>query len=186
MRFRQQLQRSQLAVDAVAEHYRQRGLAVTVPALRIRPTLADRKAYSDHGDLFAGFHHRPAHRIEVKWRRLDFTAVEDFPYRTMNIDRVNKSGGLAYLYLQVNYTLTHAAMVHSRTRPSWQIDIVNEPRRGYSDYQIYRCPKGVARFFRLLRKPIPTPPPWQGRCHCGNPGLYVGPAGWACNEHRIT
>ena len=148
--FRGNLTHSREAALVVADYFRRLGYEVDVPRTKIRPTFEERAAYGDEGvDVWIC---RPdsmiRSKVEVKGRSLDFSGADDYPFATVNVDRVVKVAtyGLAVLYVSTNSALTHGCFILGRTSPHWLIEEGTDPRRGYSPYPIYRCPIGLCHF----------------------------------------
>lgn len=150
-RFRQNLERSVIAARAVAAHFRASGYEAEVPALRVRPTFADRHQYNDGGGdvLIWRKGSENKHKVEVKWRSETWTCPEEFKYPMMNIDRVRKKAPVALFYISVNKALTHAMIAKGRDKDKWVIETSTDPKRGYDPYPIYRCPVEYVEFVEL-------------------------------------
>lgn len=137
-RFRRELDRSWEAVQAVAWHYRGLGYRVAIPDPRLRPSRGDRAGYGDEYDLEV----EGRWRFEVKWRGLDFTCAEDFPYLTMMVDRAEKVARVVKRlagYLMVNRGLSHAALIRAATRPQWVERETLDRIKGYR-LRVLECP----------------------------------------------
>jgi hypothetical protein len=179
IRFRNNLQRANAACQAVAGYFRRHGYQ----AKAIPQAFVERQRFKDKGDVWIWTGSNPARQhVEVKRRNLDFTCAGDFPYDTINIDRVSKPV-LSFMYVSTNRKLTHAAIVRGDNWDQWSIEVVDEPRRGYQPYEIYRCRKQDAEFV-CLQAAAETGNPFFGHCGCGNPGLYWDLGHWYCNDCR--
>jgi len=161
LRFRQRLERSHQASVAVAAYLQSQGWLTEIPPIRIRPSFDQRQFFRDKGDVFIWHEGDPQKlKVEVKWRNLAFTCAEDFPFHSINIDRVSKPN-LASLYVSTNRDLTHALIVHLASRANWRVEMGTDPTRQYTPYEIYRCSKNDAEFVALLPSTIiavPDPP----------------------------
>lgn len=121
--FLEDLAKSRRAVNEFAGLLRSQGITAWLPPEQTRPNAADRRAYSDTGDLVLQI------RVEHKCRPdLSFTCREDYPYQTVFIDEVyNFDQKAAYgpplAYVIENADRTHVAVVYyAITRPHWKIE----------------------------------------------------------------
>jgi hypothetical protein len=181
IKFRNNLQRADAACATVAAYLRRQGWQAEV----VPQGYVERHLFHDNGDVLVWTDDDPQRRhVEVKWRNLDFTCAEDFPFQTVNIDRANKPE-LASLYFSVNRQLTHALIVASADRKRWVREFTGDPKRGYRRYEVYRCDKADAEFVCLLEPAAQPENTFFGYCACGQPGLYWTPdEGWFCNDCR--
>lgn len=181
--FRARLQRSHSASLAVANYLQRQGWQTEVPPVVIRPHFSQRKAYGDKGDLFIWKGANPKLTVEVKWRNVDFTSAETFPYPMVNVDRVNKPQ-LAFMYVSTNSSLTHALIIRASSKHAWRIELSSDPKRGYTPFEVYRCSLEHIEFVCLTPPPPSSEKRFYGHCHCGLPGLYIAYGQWACDQHR--
>jgi hypothetical protein len=145
-RFRKTLLASHAASESVGEYYRGRGYDVSVPPLVIRPTFGHRHKYGDKGDVHI-CKNGIRYIVEVKHRpKIWFTGAHDYPYSTINIDRVAKKI-LADMYVVVSADLSHAAFLSTKkTRHHWSIEVTPDNGKGYTPYRVYRCHKTIFTF----------------------------------------
>lgn len=71
----------------LAQRWTEMGLPVTTTPLSVRPSVEERAAYSDSGDLMVG-----RFKVEVKSRSLKFSAPFDFPFSTVLVCAANRLG----------------------------------------------------------------------------------------------
>jgi hypothetical protein len=153
-RFRRGLVREQEAKEVFGAYLRTLGYEVFVKPLRIRPKFQDRAAYSDGGaDILMGRPGKPLeHKVEVKRRSRNFACAGDYPYPTINLERVDKieKYGLALLYANVSDDLNYACCTMAKkTRSAWVAGDAHDTTRDYSEYQIYRVPTELCRFVAI-------------------------------------
>ena len=72
----------------VNDYFIDLGFKTQIDELKIRNNRNEINDFSDNGDLFI-FTKKGKLRIEVKSRNLSFTGIQDFPYDTILVDRVN-------------------------------------------------------------------------------------------------
>jgi len=177
-RFRKELLASQRPARIVAAWLsRTYSLHTEVPELKIRPanaTPAQRRAFTDKGDILAWKDHWPAkRRVEVKWRHIPFTCAEDFPFPSVNVDRLDHNLD-ALMFVGTNHSLTHAFVIHENTKPYWVEETSTDEARGYKPFRIYRCPLEHVTFVSL------TPPP-RPRLKARSSHLQGGPPVYRCS-----
>jgi hypothetical protein len=149
--FIRDLRGSRCAVFAVAEWIHARGWSVDIPAIQETPTAEARAAYADEGDIFA-YGRAPRRRIEVKNPRGLFTGPADWPWPHVFVaskEAADREGGSAAAYFIVNAGLTHAAVIHRRTREDWYVVSTAASNRG-GTYPVYACPIELVEFVSLL------------------------------------
>jgi hypothetical protein len=135
---------SREAVNAFASDARARGFQVWLPPEVVRPDASARRDYADDGDCMGLF------RIEHKVRHsVSWTCRDDFPYRTVIVDEVYKEDAKAHnpvlLYVIVDQTRTHAAVVYGWTRDKWEVERMYDPIQK-RDCDFYTIDKRYVRF----------------------------------------
>jgi hypothetical protein len=154
--FRSNVTRSRHAALVVADYLVRLGYEASVPETRIRPAFEDRSAYGDGGNdvVLCRRESFLVQKVEVKWRGLDFTGADDYPFATVNVDRVAKveACGPALLYVSANRLLTHGCFILGSTQPHWLVEESTDDARGYSPFRIYRCPIGLCYFEALTSR----------------------------------
>lgn len=122
--FVRDLEDSMAAVSRAAKWLSGFGYDCVVPPLKVRPTVDERAAYRDHGDMFISGHGKYNVRVEVKHRpKIHFTGRHDWPYFTMIVDAAHlwddaEVKPLAYIIM--NDDLTACAVVRGMTAERWQ------------------------------------------------------------------
>jgi hypothetical protein len=151
--FRANYAKSFNAVWAVARRiHRQGELEVRISPFHLRPTFAEREAYGDAGDILVRRMGRDDwERVEVKGRSLDFTCLDDFPYPSFFLERVNhlEKFDPAYAYFMANRALTRAAVVMGSTRPKWIGPTTFFDRTYGREANAYECPAELALWVSL-------------------------------------
>ena len=153
--------RSWPACKVVAEYYHNLGkeYSVQIAAKRFAPTAAQASEYSDDGDVILrliveeclGKNIFWRFRVEVKWRwEMDFTCVEDFPFPTImvaKVESVDKADD-AVVYVSVSRDLKYGAFIPVTTRQHWT-KVSNLVKNTGNVEQQYVCPKHLATFKRI-------------------------------------
>lgn len=147
------LEASKPAVLAVARYLERCGVTVTVPEIKVRPTVDQRADFADDGDIRC-YHHRLGHFItEVKGRDLDFDHETPYPFTTLILDpvaRFKAKGETPFVYYIVNAQLSHAQRVLvPSTQKSWTVEYVNDPRNERGHYECYLVHRNLARTVTL-------------------------------------
>lgn len=153
-RFRAAVQKSWKAAFRVAEVIHSKGdYSVFIEPLRIRKSQTERNGFGDTADVkICKFHSNDPKLIEVKWKDLDFTCAEDYPYDTVFLDRGCKADAVApYCYFVCNKALTVAAVAYWKaTREHWiGPNKYFDSRKGY-EFSTYECPKHLVKFESLV------------------------------------
>lgn len=146
-RFRSAVPKSWKAVWRVAEHYQLRGYSVTLPGYQMRDRFEEREGFGDDADLLVG----DRWRFEIKWREVDFTCADDFPYPSVLVDRVEKADKVkdtVSAYISVNKAMTHVAIIDPATREKWGARKRFDHVKRYP-LDVYECPKHLVRFEKL-------------------------------------
>jgi hypothetical protein len=154
-RFRSAVSNSWRAVWAVAQHIHRHGeRSIQVQPYRLRPSFDQRADYGDAADLLVCKGGDSWLPIEVKWRGLDFSGVEDFPFPTIFIDRAVKSQSTQPVcYFMVNRGITHAARIDWRTHDHWiGPNTYHDAKKGY-EVTVYECPLNLVHFLKLTVVP---------------------------------
>ena len=144
------LRRSDLAVRHVAAWLRRLGHNVTVPPLRVRPSVAERAAYRDAGDLY--IHDIPPDPLRVEVKRLwsvSFTCAADFPFASLFIMAVHKwtrATPRPYAVVVLDAAMHTAAVIDGRTANTWHRVTYRGSGR---EETVYACAPGCASFFRV-------------------------------------
>lgn len=156
-RFRTAIPKSWDAAWAVAAYIHGRGgFAVQVGAMVVRPTADERAAYGDAADILVKRHGTDEWKgIEVKWRELEFSSVQDYPFSTVFVDRCEKADKtLPAAYYMVNKSMTVAAMIAASTRLLWVgPKTYRDKVKGYP-VTVYECPVSAVRFVMLTRRGV--------------------------------
>lgn len=108
------LKASENSVNAIADHFREKGMSVWVPKTETRPTAAEARFYSDKGDLFVGWSWDALQEVEVKHRK-KLTFTNAWPRdETFYLDSKRKieNKGWPGFYAIANGPLTHYAWLH--------------------------------------------------------------------------
>jgi len=141
------LQASEAARAAVARWFRRRGQPTVMPALRVRPTPAERAAYRDRGDLLVR-----GRRVEVRGRtNLVFTGPGDYPWADVLVTDCAKFDGargrVPAVYVIASGDLRAALWIPVRaTRAAWRV----KPGRGNGrTVPCYFCPTALTTAVRL-------------------------------------
>lgn len=142
--FKDDLENSKVAVDAVARWLCNAGYPVVTQPTFVRPDTDSRHEFADGGDLGV------IQRVEVKHRpTISFTSKEDFPYDTVIVD-VKHSWDNArpkpFAYVICNAELTHCLFISSRTSDKWTI-VTRESRGRPREH--YECPIELVDVRRL-------------------------------------
>lgn len=145
--FVEDLAASHSAVKVAAEWLRGQGLPVVVRPTFVRPTAAERREYSDGGDL------EILQRVEVKQRpEIDFQEPADFPFSSIIVDvchKYDQARPKPYAYLILNASLSAAFVVKvGETRHAWK-KVARNARGRVRDY--YECPVSMAQFVRIQK-----------------------------------
>jgi hypothetical protein len=125
--------------------------------MRETPTVEDAPSYADDGDIFA-YGPAPRRRIEVKNPRGSFSGPENWPYPHVYVAAKNaadRAGDSVAAYFIVNIDLTHAAVVHRKTRRQWYIVETGASNRG-GTYEVYACPIELVEFVLLAHEERPN------------------------------
>jgi len=120
---------------------------VTVRALRVRPTSADRAEYADQGDL------EIVQTVEVKHDRTRmFTGAADYPFADVLVDNVNtydRKQPKPYAYVILNADATYAAVVKpAQSFAAWTRRDIRNHGDGYLK-TVYCVPLEHVMFYRL-------------------------------------
>jgi hypothetical protein len=153
--FEQDLYRSHQAVMLIAAQLTRRGNDVLIPGLKVRPDASQRAAFRDGGDLQIK-HGNEWRAVEVKQRKNDFTGKHDYPYKDVIVDTctiVDRLQPPALMYVVLNPSGTHAAIIDDKTRPVWTRKKITFPDRKGELYtrEVYVCPVGYVRFVEVNR-----------------------------------
>lgn len=141
----------------VATHLRLDGHEVWLNPLFVRPTVEQRAAYTDSGDLRA----RPPGAVawqshEVKWATdqaadAAFTSFGDYPERDVRVETVrawDRKWPPPDVFWRVNAAGTHAAMIDCTTAEFWE-------QRSWTCYgdtqQWYYAPLETVEFITLRK-----------------------------------
>jgi hypothetical protein len=130
----------------VAAFFEQRGCEIIVTEPRLRPTYKERANYGDQFDVLAD-----GARFETKWRGVDFTSRQDFPYKTAFVDRATKPprAALAHCYCSVNKSMTHIALICTETKASWLVKTIWDKVKGYHPLEVFECPLALINFIEI-------------------------------------
>ena len=121
------------------------GLAVEVPELQIRPSQDEINGFTDVGDVIV---HLPGRRVvlEVKSRSIVFTGVQDYPYPTAFVDRVNtwqrKQCHRPAEVLLVSQQTGAIIGISAKTEDRWMVENRHDNVREY-DRAYYMASKGL-------------------------------------------
>lgn len=147
-RFKRSVAVSDLACWCVAHHLRMKGNEVM---LILRPTRTRTEPMGKYGgktDLLIDRPNRKPFEVEVKWKHsVNFTSLDQYPYATVFLDRINKPP--ADLTVVVNRDLTHGIFIPLSTKPQWVEQQVMDKTKGYP-WKGFACPKLVLSFRELI------------------------------------
>ena len=142
--FVEDLRASHSAVQVAAEWLRSSGYPVIVRPTFVRPTVEERREYSDDGDL------EILQRVEVKQRPdMDFREPRDFKFKTIIVDvchTYDQARPKPHAYMILNASLSAAFVVKCSTRPQWSR--VWRTARG-REREYYECPLNLTEFVRM-------------------------------------
>ena len=126
---------------------------VMVAPLKIRPDVSQRHQFRDNGDLFLVEDNGNLARIEVKWRSIDFTCREDFPFPSLMVgpvDHIDHMFPIAYAHIMLNATRTVACVIRGKTEKHWTNDRIYDSRYGRHS-TVYQCPIEHCEFYDLSK-----------------------------------
>jgi len=142
--FRQRRNHSILAVEAVARWCERRGADVYLPD---EPAIVEGGRDHDNGDLYVN-----GSRVEVKWRTLHFTGLDDFPFRHCYLCAVHQweqADPPPSRFVIVDRDLTGMLVFKvTHTRPLWQEVTVYNALEGRENRMI-QCPVAAAEYVVL-------------------------------------
>jgi hypothetical protein len=147
-RFRKAVPFSMKAVNAFADYLRRKGYETQINQVTVRPRFEDRDQYGDKEDLKARRGDNPWKRFEIKGLGVAFTSKDDWPFRSVFVDRATKTSERADWYISLSRDLCYSAIVDGVTHERWIVQQVNDTKKGYA-YQVYSCPIELARFVRI-------------------------------------
>lgn len=150
-RFRSEVGASWAAVWTIARHIHAcGGCSIAVPPLQLRPSFGERSGYGDDADLLVKTATGVWRRAEVKRRKISFTTANDYPYKTLFVDRSVKADKASPdVYFILNDAMTHAARIDASTKDRWLGPAKKFDRVKHYELTIYECPKVLARFFEI-------------------------------------
>lgn len=145
--FRERLSKSKEGVQIVAEAFKAFGLDTLIHPTLCRPSIEQRKEYSDGGDIEVRF------RVEVKRRHnIQFTGADDYPYPTIHLDKSRRIDSLGrstlFAYVILNDAGNCMAVCARDSMPYWVKEVRYNHESG-SNGEVYSCPKSKAKFFQL-------------------------------------
>lgn len=121
--FLDRLRRSRPSVLAVAAWLDAKGFVVTTPDNTEDPSWLPTEDHADSGDMWIVTSDCYVRRLEVKQPGIMFTCLNDWPFRRemflTNVKRASRWRDEPLAHIIVNTALSHAAIVHERTRPRW-------------------------------------------------------------------
>ena len=148
-KFLERLKQSSRAVFAVAWYQHRKGRRVEIPPLRFAPDASQHQEYVDEGDLYVWLGEQ-REQIEVKGLTINFTGLEDYPYKMLmvgNVASVDRAGDVL-CRVAVSQDMTHAAIAHRHTRPDWQVVTGLVKNTGNVESN-YGCPLRLVQFVKL-------------------------------------
>ena len=131
--FVKRLIKSQEAVEYFADYLRKQGEQVTVPELRISPSVEEREDYSDNGDLFVLKDGKQL-MYEVKHINQDFTSTDDYPYRKIIVNAltgITTKSKIPDYHILLSRDKKYYMSIKSDTAPLW------EKKRMWDSYKKY-------------------------------------------------
>jgi len=145
--FRERLSKSKEGVRIVAEAFKAFGLDTLIHPTLCRPSIEQRKEYSDGGDIEVRF------RVEVKRRHnIDFSSRDDYPFPTIHLDKSKRVDQLGkhtlFAYVVLNDKGNCMAVCGRETMKHWVKENRYDSIAGCQD-EVYACPKDQAKFFRI-------------------------------------
>ena len=116
------------------------GFAVRVSSLATRPDHDSIDLYGDDGDVKVTFPGKTV-VLEVKSRNLYFTSIDDYPYQTAFVDRVNtwrrKADNKPVAICLVSQPTGAIVVVPTSSESSWLVETVRDRVREYDrDYYL--------------------------------------------------
>ena len=148
--FQERFKKSRAAVFKVAEYiWREKGLGVTIPAMILAPDVSKSVDYIDKGDIICHADNGKNYIVEVKQNSINFTCSDDFPFKSILVNEVEKADRLdAFVYFMVNQNLTHAFMLKTNTKHMWDKKDVPDKQRG-DVTPTYVCDLNLGEFIIL-------------------------------------
>jgi hypothetical protein len=148
LKFAKVLMASDPAVRKVGRYFDEIGYQVIIHELKLAPSFKERKQYSDGGrDLEISINGETWEVVNAKWRDLQFTCADDFPFDTCFLGKDINTANVDFFAL-VNKPMTHFALISKNTKPYWIQTKVKHQWRDYME-SIYECPKYYADFISL-------------------------------------
>lgn len=150
--FKNLLENSEKIVTAFAEVLQNSGYNVRVLPKTLSPSVEERWEHVDDGDI------EIIQRIEVKhWPNINFTSVEDIPYKEIIVDEKykidKKHNSSLYMYVIVNALCTHCILIPQHTRKHWKVKNKIDGREGRRA-SFYMIDKKYVTVQRLPKKLI--------------------------------
>lgn len=120
-----------------------RGLAVSVPALRIRPSFELRREFRDDRDMVVS-----GMEVEIKSTRFGFTNPQDFKFDPCFVDTEEKivAKGPPFAFLIVSQVTGAIMAIPGKTRDRWVVIDGRDHDRGI-DVRWLGCPLDLVRTF---------------------------------------
>ena len=148
--FREDLAHSQEAARATGDWLlANHGLRTTIPEIKCRPSVGERFAYSDGGDVIVHLSGQQTVICEAKRRfNITFSSAKDYPYPTILVDvchALDAKEPKPYGYFIWNRDLTAFALVKLRTMPKWKRE--RRMNRGRERDQYY-APLNCVEFYQ--------------------------------------
>ena len=143
------------AVFAVAQWLHSQGFTVTISAPNLRPRDSDYRQYQDRGDIIIQKDGETS-RIEVKWRDLDFTCAEDWPYKegafVCSVKSYSGKEDDVAAWISVSRDLNYIMITKTKDRKFWiKTERYERPRERTEDFWL--CPLDKV-FFRKIKQEL--------------------------------
>lgn len=143
---------SQEAVWIMAKWFSNRGFDACIPATKIRPDPSQRREFSDSGDLFI-WQGNKEYKIEVKRRKIEFSSKNDFPYKTIIVNRTylwDDADVKPYAHVILNQSGTAFFQVSSDTADRWT-KTIRDNKKANRPMEFYECPIELCGFYKIER-----------------------------------
>jgi len=150
-RYKSHISKSSSAVWAVAKYIHSLDISVTVNKTEVAPSKEEYYDYVDDGDIIA--HTSSGDKIiEVKNVSLEFESHEDFIYDTFIVcakRAFDRHETKPYAYFLVNKNMTHAMIVKSETKDSWQVKELKDHRYQNWEQKFYISNHNIHKIIKL-------------------------------------